>query len=142
MTIAFAPLIAMAHQHAILEGPAGDLEGLMATMEGEPLYEFYPLGKCFRGMANTRLYYQNFFADFQKRVIGHTIISQSFGVVGQVDEYDLLIQHDGDAGPTKHRIMSMLTFGKERITGERMLSDEKLFRTMTGPLWDKLETIG
>lgn len=36
----------------------------------------------------------------------------------------------------------MLTFGKEGITGERMFSDDKLFKTMLGPQWDTVEPIG
>lgn len=142
MAIILGPLIAMAHRHGVLEGPEGDLDSLMATMEGEHLYEFYPLGKCFRGEANTRLYYTNFFADFTKRVADFQPVSQSFGPSGVVEEFDLFIRHDGETEPTRHRIMTLLTFGEGRITGERMYSDEKLFRTMCGPLWDKLETIG
>jgi len=52
-------LISAAHRHAATEAD-GDLDGILATPEGEPVYEFYPLGRRFRGMANTRRYYEHF----------------------------------------------------------------------------------
>lgn len=140
MTIALSPLIAMAHRHAVLEGE-GDLEGVMATMEGEPLYEFFPMGKFFKGMDEVRRYYEFFYADFGKRIVAFKHISESIGPVGLIGEYDMMVQHDGDAAPTRHRIMTMLTFGEKGITGERMFSDDKLFRTMLGPQWDILESV-
>lgn len=133
-------LIAAAHEHARTEGE-GDLEGVMATMEGEPVYEYFPIGRRFRGMANTRRYYEHFVADFRHRILGHTLHSESMGPDGVVQEYTINLTLPGKARPSSHRIMAILTFGERGITGERMYADDLLFRAMLGPLWDEMEPI-
>jgi hypothetical protein len=133
-------LVAVAHRHAETEGN-GDLEALMATMEGEPVYEFFPIGRSFKGLAKTRRYYEHFFSDFSKRMVGAELICEMIGDSGVIQEYAITITHAGDSAPTTHRIMALLVFGEKGLTGERMYSDEKLFRSMIGPLWDELEAI-
>lgn len=133
-------LVAVAADHARLEATQ-DLEGLMATMEGEPVYEFYPLGKRFKGMAETRRYYEHFMANVQSRLRGADKISEAVGASGVVEEYSITVQHDGDAEPSVHRIMAILTFGDQALSGERMYSDEKFFRFLIGPLWNELEDV-
>ena len=113
----------------------------MQTMEGEPVYDFYPMGKRFIGMAETRRYYEFFFADFAKRIVDAKHISQTIGQDGLINEFDLWVLHPGDDAPTKHRIMTMLAFGKKGLSGERMFSDDRLFRTMLGPQWDTVQPI-
>jgi hypothetical protein len=134
------PLIVAATRHAELEG-VGDLEGLMATMEGEPIYDFYPLGKRFQGMANTRRYYAHFIANMLPMIVGFTQHTEWIGEGGVIQEYTIRVQHPGEDTPTAHRIVSALTFGAERLSGERMYSDNKLFKAMAGPLWDELTPI-
>ena len=133
-------LIAAAHEHAKTEGE-GDLEGVMATMEDEPVYEYYPIGLRFRGMANTRRYYEHFVADFRPRILDHVLHSESVGPDGVVQEYTINLTLPGESEPSSHRIMAILTFGEYGITGERMYADEALFRAMLGPLWDEMESI-
>ena len=53
MAASVAKLVSIGVAHAEIEGTQ-DLEALLATKEGEPVYEFHPLGRCFRGMARTR----------------------------------------------------------------------------------------
>jgi len=133
-------LIAAAHAHARTESE-GDLEGIMATMEGEPVYEFYPVGRRFRGVENTRRYYQHFVADFQHRISGYELLSESVGREGVAQEYTIQLTLPGASEPSAHRIMAILTFGERGITGERMYGDEPLFRAMLGPLWDETESL-
>ncbi len=141
MKASVAKLVSIGVAHAELEATQ-DLEGLLATMEGEPVYEFHPLGKQFRGMANTRRYYEHFMAYVQPRIRGSAMISECIGPAGVVQEYTVTAHHDGDAEPTAHRIMAILTFGENALSGERMYSDEKFFRLLAGPLWDELEPVG
>lgn len=141
MVKALAPLVAMVHQHALLEGPAGDLEGLMATMVDEPLFEFFPLRKQFKGAAEVRSYYEYWFSDFSKCVLSAEQVSESIGSVGVAVEYDMMVLHPGEDSPTKHRIMTILTFGDDRVSGERMYSDDKLFQTMLGPQLARMDPI-
>lgn len=133
-------LVAAAHEHSRTES-IGDLEGIMATMEGEPVYEFYPVGLCFRGMANTRRYYEHFVSAVRARIVGSTLHSEAIGEAGVVQEYTVSLTHPGDAQPTSHRIIAILTFGEQGLSGERMYSDERLFRTLLGPVWEELEPV-
>ena len=133
-------LIAVAHAHAKTESE-GDLEGIMATMEGEPVYEYFPVGRRFRGLENTRRYYRHFIDDFQGRIRGYVLHSESLGNEGVVQEYTITLTLPGETEASSHRIMAILTFGEHGISGERMYADETLFRAMLGPLWNDLEEI-
>jgi len=133
-------LVSVAIAHAALEATQ-DLEALLGTMEGEPVYEFYPLGRRFIGMANTRRYYEHFLREVQPRIITYTALSESIGAAGVVQEFSVTVGHQGEDQPTEHRIMAILTFGNARLSGERMFSDDKFFKLLVGPLWDALEPI-
>ena len=74
-------------------------------------------------------------------MVGHKLISESVGPQGVVQEYDIQITLIGDSEPSWHRIMAILVFGEKGLVGERMYSDEGLFRTLTGPLWDEMSPI-
>ncbi|MDD3797789.1 MAG: hypothetical protein PHE36_01275 [Novosphingobium sp.] len=140
MTVPISKLVSIAVAHAELESTQ-DLDALLATMEGEPVYEFHPLGKRFCGMANTRRYYTHFMQDVQPRILGFSQISEAIGNEGMVQEYTVTVAHEGDAEPAVHRIMAILTFGEQGLSGERMYCDDKFFRTLVGPLWDELEPV-
>lgn len=140
MKASFVNLIGVASIHALTEG-GQDLDAIMATMEGEPTYEYYPVGKSFTGMDATRRLYRYFIDEVQPRMAGHKLISESIGPQGVVQEYDIQITLIGDSEPSWHRIMAILVFGEEGLVGERMYSDEVLFRTLTGPLWDEMTPI-
>ena len=49
MRASLSKLISVGVAHAELES-GHDLEALMGTMEGEPIYDLYPVGKRFQGM--------------------------------------------------------------------------------------------
>lgn len=133
-------LVAAAAQHAETE-TRGDLDGILATMEGEPVYDFYPIGRRMSGMDRTRRYYEHFVANVMQLIVGFEQHSEWIGDVGVVQEYTITLHHPGTDAPTSHRIIAILTFGKERLSGERMYSDEMLFRTLLGPLWNELTDI-
>lgn len=140
MNPSFAQSIAAAFAHAASEAGT-DVEAILATIDSDPdpVFEFYPLGKRFQGMATTRRYYTHFVEGFGKRILGHTLHSESVGPEGVVQEFSVTLQHDGDAGPTAHRVMAIVLFGKKGISGERIFSDEKFLRALLGPVWDELE---
>lgn len=140
MRASLSKLISVGVAHAELES-GHDLEALMGTMEGEPIYDLYPVGKRFQGMENTRRYYRYFFAEVQPRIQGFTPRSEAIGDQGLVQEYDVVVLHPGESAPTRHRIIAILTFGQERLSGERMYSDDKLFKFLFGPLWNELTPI-
>ena len=53
---------------------------------------------------------------------------------------DVVYRH-GDGVTRTHRILGVLTFGRDRLSGERIYTDETMLRAMFGPLWDQLEPI-
>lgn len=133
-------LIAVASRHAVAEG-GQDLDAIMATMEGEPTYQYHPVGKTFTGFEKTRRLYRYFIDEVQPRIADHRLLSESVGPHGVVQEYDISITLVGNDEPTWHRIMAILVFGEKGLIGERMYSDESLFRTLTGPLWEEMTPI-
>ncbi|ARS27680.1 hypothetical protein [Sphingomonas sp. KC8] len=134
-----AALVAVARDHARTEGE-GDLDAILATMEGEPVYDFYPIGRRFTGMDRTRRYYQHFIANVQPQIAGFEQHSEWVGEDGLVQEYSVVLHPAGQA-PRRHRILGVLTFGDRLLSGERLYSDEAFFRTLIGPIWDELEPI-
>lgn len=133
-------LIGVASRHALTES-GQDLDAIMATMEGEPTYQYFPVGRSFTGFEKTRRLYRHFIDDVQPRIAKYHVISESVGPQGVVQEYDIQIRLIGEAELSWHRIMAILVFGEQGLTGERMYSDEALFRTLTGPIWDEMEPI-
>lgn len=140
MSASLVHLIGVASRHAVTEA-GQDLDAIMATMEGEPTYQYFPVGKSFTGFEKTRRLYRHFIDEVQPRMVGHKLISESVGPQGVVQEYDIQITLIGDSEPSWHRIMAILVFGENGLVGERMYSDEGLFRTLTGPLWDEMSPI-
>ena len=140
MGTSFIHLIGVASRHALTEG-GQDLDAIMATMEGEPTYQYFPVGRSFTGSEKTRRLYRHFIDEVQPRIASFNVVSESVGLQGAVQEYDIHIRLIGESVPSWHRIMAILVFGEQGITGERMYSDEALFRTLTGPLWDEMAPI-
>ncbi|WP_157218135.1 nuclear transport factor 2 family protein [Flavisphingomonas formosensis] len=134
-------LSCVAYRHAETEG-AGDLDAILATMEDEPVYDFYPVARRFRGMDRTRRYYRHFIADVRPRIAGFEQHSEWIGPDGAVQEYSVtVIDPEADGGTRTYRILGILTFGDVLLSGERLYADEAFFRILIGPLWDELEPI-
>ena len=129
-------MIELAHAHAAAEG-ALDLEGTLATLEPDPHYEFFPAGRSFRGMANTRRYYEYFFAEAMPRIAGSALHGEWSSGEGLAQEYSVTVR--GNDGATReYRIVGIIKFGREKLTGERLYASDELFRFLVGPLWDEI----
>lgn len=131
-------LIDVAHRHAAAEA-AADIDGTLATLEGEPVYELYPVGRQLRGMANVRRYYEYFFAQVLRDTLGYELRNAWVNDVGLLEEYDIDCRIDG--APQTFRVLSILKFGERALTGERLYADEKFFRFLFGPLWAETEPL-
>jgi hypothetical protein len=133
-----AELIEVAHHHAAFEA-AADIEGTLATLEGEPVYELYPVGRQLRGMATVRRYYEYFFADVLPHTLGYQLRNAWVNDVGLLEEYDIQCRIDG----IEHsfRVLSILKFGERALSGERLYADEKFLRFLFGPLWQETESL-
>lgn len=130
-------LVQVAFRHAAAEG-ANDLAGTMATLEGEPVYELYPIGRNLVGMDRARRYYEHFFAEVSPRIQSYRMIAEWTSDEGVLQEYSLTYKPDGGA-PRNFRIMGLLKFGQSLLSGERIWASDELLRIMFAPVWDELE---
>ena len=131
--------IALAHRHAQAESN-GDVEATLATLEAEPVYYFYPAGRKFTGMANTRRFYEGFVHHFKPRIRNVVFHGEAVGTDGLFQEYTIAVECE-DGVVRDYRILGVLMFGKTALTGERMYADEALFRLIAGAMWDDMERI-
>jgi hypothetical protein len=132
-------LIGLARAHAAAEA-RGDLAATLATLEPEPVYELFPVGRAFRGMAATRAYYDHFFAAFLPQVAGHRLLSEWVSDEGVGQEYEIELRLAG-GGTERHRVIGVLTFGREALAGERVWASDRLLRRMFGPVYDLSEPL-
>ena len=138
MPIDQAALLKVALRHASAEAEM-NLPAILDTMEGEPVYEFFPLGKKFVGMELTKRYYQYYIDDFCHRIAGYKMRAEWLNDVGLAQEYSIDCRV---AGRIKtFRIFSILVFGKAKLKGERLYGDEEFFRMLCGPVWNEIVPI-
>ncbi|MCU1373830.1 MAG: hypothetical protein JWO68_1116 [Actinomycetia bacterium] len=124
-------MVAVAHAHAAAE-EAGDMEGTMATLDDDPLYELQPRGVGLRGRDLARRYYEHFFTECMPRITGFTLRSEWVTDEGVGQEYELIVD-----GAQAHAIIGILTFGDGRLSGERIWASDELLRILFGPLLDE-----
>jgi hypothetical protein len=140
MTATRGDLVAVAHAHAAAEA-VGDLDTVYATLEDDPVYEFQPVGLGFRGMDATRRYYEHFFSSFGACVAGSALRTGAVAPDGVVQEYTIWTNTGADGALERHEVVGILTFGAERLSGERVYASERLLRLMLGPVYDECTPI-
>jgi hypothetical protein len=133
-------LIAHALAHARAEG-VGDVDTVFATLEAEPVYELQPVGLVFRGMEAVRKYYDHFFSTFQACVAGAELRGESVSDDGVVQEYTIWTRTGPGGALERHEVVGILTFGTERLSGERVYGSERLLRLMFGPVYEDCTSI-
>ena len=132
-----AELTTIARQHAAAEA-AGDLEGTLATLEPDPVYELYPVGLRMAGMARARRYYEHFFANVAPRITGYEMLGEWVNDLGVLQEYRVSVRCD-DQQIRDFRIMGLLKFGAAALTGERLYAGQEMLRILFDPVWEELE---
>lgn len=134
-------LLEIAYRHTQTEA-AGDYEGTLATLEENPVYELFPIGRRMRGMDVARRYYRHFFDNVVPRLDPNKMVVHGEwpGETGVAIEYTVVYRYpDGREKP--FRILGILTFGERALTGERVYADEELLKIMFEPIWDEMEVI-
>ena len=139
MEFAESDLVKNALRHAEAEA-AMDMAGTMATLEDDPVYDLMPIGLRMRGYDRARRYYEHYFANVAPRIVGFSLVAEWIGKDGVNQEYDVVFRHD-DGREKTYRILGILTFGKTRMSGERIYADPEMLRIMFAPVWDELEPI-
>ena len=132
-------LIELARRHATSEG-AGDLADTLATLEPDPVYELWPVGRAFRGMAAARVFYEHFFASFQPLIAGYELLREWVTEEGVGQEYRIDLRFP-DGREESHRVIGVLGFGREALSGERVWASERLLQLMFGPAYEQATAI-
>ena len=134
-------LLALAARHAALEGePEGDLDAVLATMHDDPVYELFPVGRVFRGADAARRYYEHFFGTFRPLVADYVLRNEYVGDTGLAQEYTIWTSTGRDGARERHDVAAVLTFGTDRLSGERVFASDRLLQLMFGPAYDLAET--
>jgi len=126
--------IAVAHAHAAAEA-SGDLTTTLATLNDDPVYEFQPVGRMFRGKDIARRYYEHFFAHFSPLTESFQIRGEWSTSEGLGQEYTVWLRRP-DGTRERHEIIGILLFGPSGLAGERIYSSERLLRLMLGPIYE------
>ena len=126
-------------RHARIEAGC-DLEGTMATLVEDPVYELHPMGLCFRGQDQVRRYYDNLMKNFIPSTVGYTLIAEWVNENSVAQEYEIVVGVDG--GEEAHRVVGILwSDGGPLLGGERVYGGERIIRLMVGEMYDELEPI-
>ena len=139
MAKSIAELTKIAHAHAAAEAN-GDLDATMATLEAEPVYDFHPVGLRMKGAKLTRRYYEHFFESVGPRIAGFQLLGEWVNELGVLQEYTVRYRYD-DGREREFYIMGLLTFGREKLTGERLYADTEFLGLLFGPVWSELTPI-
>lgn len=122
-------MLALAREHAAAEA-RGDVDATLATLEDDCVYELQPLGVMFRGLDAARAAYRHFFAEFAPRSTGSLVQEWcNDDCLGQEYRIDV-VSPDGEL--STHSVIGIITFGSDRLSGERIYATETLHRMMYG----------
>jgi hypothetical protein len=121
--------LAVALAHAAAEG-SGDLATTLATLNDDPVYEFQPVGRAFRGKDTARRYYEHFFAHFSPLTESFELRGEWSTPEGLGQEYTVWLRFP-DGTRERHEIIGILLFASER-----------LLRLMLGPIYDETTPLG
>lgn len=135
-------VLELCRQHAAAEGE-GDVEATLATLNDDPVFEFYPMKLKIAGRDKVERFYREQYNEFATRVVGYEVLSEWTNEYAALQEYVIDLTED-DGSTTKYFVMSMMpgddTTGL--LTGERLYCDDGFVRALLGPLYPLCEPIG
>lgn len=130
-------LYKVALEHSVHE-LGGNLEGTLATLEADPIYELFPVGLKLTGMDKVRRYYTYFMENVLDKFIDGKVYYESRGLPGHAKE-SFLTWRDKDGQVRRTQMMTILVYGETKLRGERIYADEDFLRFLFGPLWAEME---
>ena len=116
-------------KHAKLEADC-DLDGTMATVVENPVYEFHPAGVRLEGREQVRRYYEHLLTLFVPSTRGVTLIEEWVSASSIAQEYEITVEAEGAL--EAHRVIGILFAEGELLGGERIYSSERCARLMLG----------
>ncbi len=128
-------LLAVAMAHAEAEA-LDDPEPVLRTLEEDCVYELQPMGVVLEGMDLARRYYDYFFSTFRPLVEGYTLRSEWHDEHGLGQEYTIWTRTGPGGSLERHEVIGILTFGRDKLSGERVYGSNELLRLMFGPVID------
>lgn len=119
-------------RHAEIEA-RGDLEGTLATLVPDPVYEFWPMGWTMTGMDQVRRYYEHLMGWFVPHTRGYTLIEEWVTRTSVAQEYSIDVEVDTGLVET-HRVIGVLFCDGRTplLGGERVFASERCARLMAG----------
>lgn len=129
-----AKLLQAARDHNDAEA-ALDTDATVATMEGEPIYDLWPIGLRLTGRDFTKKYYEYYAQEYAKNILEYKLIGEWVGSAGLLQEYAIKMRHL-DNSIEDYSVACVLTFGTNLLTGERIYADEKFLKALFAPFWD------
>lgn len=136
--VRIAQVLAVGTNHAQVE-TAGELDDTMATLEPDPVYEFFPVGLRMRGTDAVRRYYEHLMEHFLPNVEAATVVDEWCNENSLNQEYDVQVRVDGRL--ERHRVLGILVVAGDRLAGERIYGSERVLRLMLGDVYDELQPI-
>lgn len=126
-------LVAVAHQHAQAEGE-GDMTTTLATLDDDCVYEFHPSRRVFRGKEMAERYYEHFFNNTAMTIESFDLLNEWVTDDGLGQEYVIHVKL-ADGSPRDFNIVGILTFGKEKLSGERLYASDEFLELLVGPIY-------
>jgi hypothetical protein len=131
-----ADLVAVARAHAQAEAE-DDLATTLETLEDDALYELQPVGRALLGKDMAKRYYDYFFTTFRPLVSDYALRGEWVNDDGLLQEYTMWATTGEGGAVERHDIIGVLTFGRTKLSGERLYASERLLRLMFGPVYDE-----
>lgn len=125
----------LVQKHADLELKL-DLDGVLATLVENPIYEFHPARLRLEGKENIREFYQEHFNSFFPLLKSHELINECWDEHSVSMEYDIYLKPPYDPN-RPYRIMVSLTEENGLLIGERFYVEDELARLMAGKTFEK-----
>ena len=107
-----------------------DLDGTMATVVENHVYEFHPAGVRLEGREQVRRYYEHLLTHFVPSTRGVTLIEEWVSASSIAQEYEITVEVEGAL--EAHRVIGILFAEGELLGGERIYSSERCARLMLG----------
>lgn len=125
----------LVQKHADLEAKL-DLDGVLATLVENPVYEFYPARLKLEGKENIRQFYLDHFDSFFPLIQSHVLINECWDTHTACLEYDLYLKEPYNP-KRPYRIIVALTEKNSLLIGERFYVENELARLMAGASFNK-----
>ena len=131
-------MLELGRRHAECEA-RGDLEGTMATLTADPVYEFHPAGLTMRGADTVRRFYSQFFECFIPMTAGYELLAEWGNESSVAQEYEIALDVAGVV--ERFRVIGILQAEGELLGGERIFASDRFVRLMAGALHEELVPI-